>query len=361
MFKELFGKVFKRKKKEQELLRILETMENMSNGNLIKVEEKSSDPTIKGIQCAINKSVEMQEKVIADIHKLMTKLAEKDFTAKPESPEMFKGNYMQLLESGQEMLKTLNEFIKGLQEVGVNVEAGSSQIANECQNIADEASMQSEMSLEVKRSAEEIDRGTKASVESASQILQACEKTGGKVVNVQKHVNGIFEQTKEINANTERIKYVMEGISNISEEIGILALNARIEAARAGQQGAGFTVVAQEMANLNESTKAKLKETSEILNMIVDPISKLFGNVNNVQGEIEDVVVQAGSITTEVQNISKNMQIQEESVSTALKSIEKLADGNARMSDSITGVAAGSEESIATILNLDELLKEFKI
>ncbi|MCX9565006.1 hypothetical protein IG518_20940, partial [Vibrio cholerae] len=123
---------------------------------------------------------------------------------------------------------------------------------------------------------------------------QAIESANSQIAVAQKEVNlaidGIGELVNEVNQTSAavgdlsqqaaKITQVLKVIGDIAEQTNLLALNAAIEAARAGEQGRGFAVVADEVRSLASRTQNSTKEIGEMLNALHQGVSKAVQSMN---------------------------------------------------------------------------------
>jgi methyl-accepting chemotaxis protein len=241
---------------------------------------------------------------------------------------------------------------------------GAEQQTNQIQGAAGAVN---EMSHTIQRMAENAEAATQASLKatqaavkggtSVSETIKGMQRIRAAVQTTGKKIKGLGERSLEIGA-------IIEVINEIATQTNLLALNAAIEAARAGEQGKGFAVVADEVRKLAERAARATKditslikgiqvETSEAVTVMeegtreVEEGTKLADQAGAALREIEQIVKQTSGLVTDITNSAANQVKVSESVVHSMDSISKLTQET----------TVGVRETVDTISRLADLSK----
>ncbi len=169
-------------------------------------------------------------------------------------------------------LHLLKNAISKLEKDFNTTETASNNISNKLETITNESENNLIFSAEVLESLENVSSKTDTSISKMS-ILEE------QVIQTHDGEIAVIENLKSLTGNAEDIKNIISIIGDIAEQTNLLALNAAIEAARAGEHGRGFAVVADEVRKLAENTQKSLTEINASVNIIVQSISDASGSV----------------------------------------------------------------------------------
>lgn len=256
-------------------------------------------------------------------------------------------------------------------QVGKNVESTVMVISDVVQKIEGIHSDTTEIIHKARQNKVEITQVGEELSKTASKItVLTAQVQSGAVIE-----NEMAMRIEQLSNDTKQVKAVLDMIGDIADQTNLLALNAAIEAARAGEHGRGFAVVADEVRKLAERTQKSLIEIQSTINVIVQAIieaseemnrsSKNMHNLAEISNEAEDEIAAAASsmmkvtrTTEETVNVFGHMAEMIKSTVDEIQKIDTYSSTNARSVEEISSAAEHLHEMTE---NLNNRLNQFKV
>jgi methyl-accepting chemotaxis protein len=232
--------------------------------------------------------------------------------------------------------RTIGGVARGAQEQAQAIEKAvsmTSQITTAVEQVAHNACQQAEDSTDAVQTAQASAETVEATIQGMSKIKTRVDLSASKV--------------KEMGSRSDQIGVIVETIDDIASQTNLLALNAAIEAARAGEHGKGFAVVADEVRKLAEKSALATKEITGLIKGIQQTVAQAIQAMDESAGEVENGVRlanQSGQALGSLLQTAKKGRSSGEEISEAAAKMSKLAS---ELSNAMESVSAVVEENTA--------------
>ena len=179
-----------------------------------------------------------------------------------------------------------------------------------------------------------------------SQLMTSSNSQMKKIDSI---VQNAVEKVKNLDAQAQEISKLVVVIKDIANQTNLLALNAAIEAARAGEHGKGFAVVADEVRKLAEQVGYSVNDITTIVTNIQQDFDVVTSSLEDGYQEVKDGTTQIKATSETFTTISDSINDVVESVQLISKNLSKVTDDGQKMNSAIQEIAAVAEESAAGV------------
>ncbi len=253
------------------------------------------------------------------------------------------------------------ETINGLSHNVQSFAAGALGVNNEILNFTALSQQLSVSITEVAATTEKVNdeaNGTRQIVSSGTKAIEGAMKS---IEEISHYLENSGSEIKVLSGLMTEIQGIVGKINGIADQINLLSLNATIEAARAGEHGRGFAVVAQEVGKLADESAQASTEIRNIINSIINQVGITLEHMElgiNRGRESEKI---ATDVRMHLEDITESINNIVTSINSITQSIGETAKATEDMAENIEKIASFSEESTATIDEIDDMMESQKV
>jgi methyl-accepting chemotaxis protein len=311
------------------------------------------------IKSSLNGTVDELSGIITTINDTLRDVVEKDMTVRITKD--FKGDFNNIKNSVNSIVQAESDLITMIVQASDSVSLGAKGIESASTSLAEGVSVQAQRVQNITKAFEIISTQTKENSKNAQNADKISKESIDHANDGHSKMCSMLVSMDEIHIASANIATIIKTIRDIAFQTNMLALNASVEAARAGTQGKGFNVVADEVRNLAMRSSKASKETQELINDIVARIKEGTTLASDASNALTKIVSDVNSVSRMVAKIASASAQQMNIVDKATNDMEQISGVVHANSATSQQTAAASIELSSQAAQLDGVLKEFKI
>lgn len=331
---------------------VTDRMVLLSDGDLhTEVVSVHSRDELELMAETLNATVESVNQYILDIRQVLAQVADGNLKTEPQMD--YKGDFTLIRDSLNSILRSMDETISGFRAAAVR-------LANMAEELSGQSGELHHASLEQNQSTEELVdevvhvKNRLADVmESSSQTRNKTEEIAQCIKEANTQMTALSGAMDNISSNALEITKIAKAIEDISFQTNILALNASVEAARAGSAGSGFAVVANEVQNL----AVKSAEAAQSATEMIENTRNIIRTGVDLNADTASSLKAISDVSAQISEISDRLVTAVEGQENALSSMEERIETISAIADRNLQNAQGTEQSSGLLAQEAEKLQ----
>ena len=292
---------------------------------------------------------------------ILNEMAEGNFSVHSERDEYYIGEFEQLLRSMKKINRGLSELLLQISQSADNVAASSEQVSSGSQNLAQGTTEQAASVEELTGMMSEISDQAYRNSRDAQEASEKAQMVKENATESSRSMQEMVKAMAEISGKSDEIRKIVKTIEDFSFQTNILALNAAVEAARAGDRGKGFSVVANEVRSLANQSSAASKSTAALIQSSIQAVEngrKIANETDNALAEVVSGIDNVSELLFHITDASSKQFDANRQVTENINLISEVVQTNSATAEEC---AAASEELASQAQLLKELVSHFKL
>ncbi|MDR2487767.1 MAG: methyl-accepting chemotaxis protein [Clostridiales Family XIII bacterium] len=278
---------------------------------------------------------------ITDIDEVLGNVADGNLDVRSKAD--YRGDFISISESLEKILYNLSSTFLLITQTASSVSGGAEQIAGSARSLADGSTEASASLQQLKSNVDNISGGLSDMVSDMARAYSLAETVQGSVGEGSEKMETLLSSMAEIRRATEDIGNINKVIDEIAFQTNILALNAAVEAARAGNAGRGFSVVADEVRNLANRSAEAANNTAALIGQTLAAVQNGSLTADETARALEGIRRQAKEASERMGNISNITTEQSLAMSGINQELDRIAQITENASSASVEFAASSK------------------
>ena len=326
---------------------VAKAAEQMARGDLNVAIDYHANDEFDILARDLENSTRASMNIVNDISNSLNEISEGDFSIGTITPNLYHGNFSPISES-------MNTITDKLSNTMNDVKAASARVSEGAENMSKGANELAEGATDQAAAVEELTASVSTVTEQTEKMAADCAKGVQMSIAAQKvakdgadKMDQVTEAMQRITTASKEIQEVANSIEAISSQTKLLALNASIEAARAGDTGKGFAVVAQEIGQLAQQSNDAVQRTHAL-------VSSALAEIDSGNEIVAETQITLHEIGDSVNELAEMMRTSGDMAQHQASNMREINQGIEQISEVIQNNSATAQESSAVSSELSD-------
>ncbi|NLL77647.1 MAG: HAMP domain-containing protein [Clostridiales bacterium] len=322
------------------IINMVKRLELLAQGDLhSEVPQYTTEDEIGTLSQSLTITVNSLSEIIGETSSVLSSLEKGDCTVKSELE--YQGDFIQIKTALEGIISNLNKIFLNFRTSIDQMSGGVQQLSDAAQELASGAAEQAASVEELNEAVTMVAEQSEKNIDNMKKASGYVKQTGEGVEEGNAHMKKLEIAMDRISEDSEKISGITKSLQDIASQTNLLALNAAIEAARAGEAGKGFAVVADEVRILAAKASESAKQTNELIQHAVESIAE----GKRISAETAKILQSVEATTVFVEQTTKAVEI---ASIEQTKAIENINTGLSQVASVVQNNAATAEESSAS-------------
>jgi len=344
--------------------------QKMSEGDFSTIINYDSKDELGRLSSSISGTLKTLKAVIHDIGYVMGEMANGNLSICSKAEDKYIGELRPIFVSIKKLRLDLNKTMSGIIVSSNQVNSGAEQVSIGAQSLAQGSTEQASSIEELAATISDISQHIALTAENAETAKKGNISSNEELHICSEHMSNLVDAMKLIEDKSNEVSNIIKAIDDIAFQTNVLALNASVEAARAGNAGKGFAVVADEVRILAGKSAEAAKNTSVLIQDAIKAVKegtqlttttdKALNKVVEDSKAVMDAVIQISEATTQQSKSIKQITDGIDQISSVVQTNSATAQQSAAASEQLSQ-QSHSLENMVSVFTLDNATKKYKM